>query len=93
MNTHSHICGLGSFIPERILTNQDLEGMLDTSDEWITSRTGIRTRHILDDDANASDAGAAAGAALGMTMAPSQRRPPPQYATPDWKPKISPIFS
>lgn len=60
MNTHSHICGLGSFIPERILTNQDLEGMLDTSDEWITSRTGIRTRHILDDDANASDAGAAA---------------------------------
>ena len=61
MNTHSHICGLGSFIPERILTNQDLEGMLDTSDEWITSRTGIRTRHILDDDANASDAGAAAG--------------------------------
>ncbi|MBS5050252.1 MAG: 3-oxoacyl-ACP synthase [Desulfovibrionaceae bacterium] len=63
MNTHSHICGLGSFIPERILTNQDLEGMLDTSDEWITSRTGIRTRHILDDDANASDAGAAAAAA------------------------------
>lgn len=63
MNTLSHICGLGSFIPERVLTNQDLEGMLDTSDEWITSRTGIRTRHILDDDANASDAGAAAAAA------------------------------
>lgn len=65
MNIHSHICGLGSFIPEKILTNQDLEGMLDTSDEWITSRTGIRTRHILDDNANASDAGAlAAEAAL-----------------------------
>lgn len=63
MNTLSHICGLGSFIPERVLTNHDLESMLDTSDEWITSRTGIRTRHILDDDANASDAGAVAAAA------------------------------
>lgn len=62
MNTFSHISGLGSFIPERVLTNHDLEGMLDTSDEWITSRTGIRTRHILNDDANASDAGAAAAA-------------------------------
>lgn len=79
MNTHSHICGLGSFIPERILTNQDLEGMLDTSDEWITSRTGIRTRHILDDDANASDAGAAAAAAANTRRRTGSQRYHPYF--------------
>jgi 3-oxoacyl-[acyl-carrier-protein] synthase-3 len=60
MNTHCHIIGLGSFVPERVLSNRDLEGMVDTSDEWITSRTGIKRRHILDDDSNASDMAAAA---------------------------------
>lgn len=63
MNTFCHISGLGSFIPQRILTNQDLEAMVDTSDEWIVSRTGIRERHILDEGTNASDAGAEAAAA------------------------------
>ena len=40
------ITGTGSYVPEKVLTNFDLEKFLDTSDEWITSRTGIRTRHM-----------------------------------------------
>src|SRR5437899_3545508 len=40
------ITSVGSYVPERILTNADLEKMVDTSDEWITSRTGIRQRRI-----------------------------------------------
>ena len=40
------ITGLGAYAPERVLTNAELEAMMDTSDEWITSRTGIRTRHL-----------------------------------------------
>jgi len=43
---HSRIIGTGSYLPERILTNQDLEKMVDTSDQWIVERTGIRKRHI-----------------------------------------------
>lgn len=41
------ILGTGSYLPEKILTNQDLEKMVDTSDEWIKTRTGISTRHIV----------------------------------------------
>ncbi len=44
------ITGHGSFVPEKILTNEDLAKMVDTSDEWITSRTGIKTRHITNGD-------------------------------------------
>jgi 3-oxoacyl-[acyl-carrier-protein] synthase-3 len=44
------IAGTGSYLPKRILTNTDLEKMVDTSDEWITSRTGIKERHIAADD-------------------------------------------
>ena len=40
------IAGLGMYVPERVLTNQDLEKMVDTTDEWILTRTGISTRHI-----------------------------------------------
>ncbi|MCX6357064.1 MAG: ketoacyl-ACP synthase III [Candidatus Aureabacteria bacterium] len=40
------IIGIGSYLPERVLTNADLERMVDTSDEWIVERTGINTRHI-----------------------------------------------
>lgn len=42
----SRIVGTGSYLPEKVLTNADLERMVETSDEWITSRTGIRKRHI-----------------------------------------------
>ena len=42
------IKGTGSYLPEKIITNRDLEKMVDTSDEWIRERTGIRSRHIME---------------------------------------------
>ena len=56
----SRIIGLGSHLPEKILTNQELEKMVETSDEWIVSRTGIRERRIAASDETASSMGAAA---------------------------------
>ncbi len=53
--TFSKIIGSGSYLPDRVLTNQDLEKMLDTTDEWITTRTGIKQRHIIADDQVTSD--------------------------------------
>lgn len=44
--TYARIAGIGSCLPDRVLTNEDLEGMMDTSDEWITERTGIKRRHL-----------------------------------------------
>ena len=49
------ILGTGHFVPERILTNKDLEKMVDTSDEWIRTRTGIEERRIAPDEINTSD--------------------------------------
>lgn len=49
------ILGIGKYIPERVLTNFDLEKMMDTSDEWIRTRTGIEERRIADDGTNTSD--------------------------------------
>jgi len=46
MTHYSRIIGTGGYLPERILTNADLEQMVDTSDEWIQERTGIKQRHI-----------------------------------------------
>jgi len=46
---HPIIAGTGSFVPERILTNADLMQIVETSDEWITTRTGIKTRHVTSD--------------------------------------------
>lgn len=51
------IVGIGTAVPPRILTNFDLEKMVDTSDEWITTRTGIKERRIADKDTNPSDLG------------------------------------
>lgn len=48
------IIGLGRYIPEKILTNHDLEKMVETSDEWIRTRTGIEERRIASDDVNTS---------------------------------------
>lgn len=44
------ITGTGHFVPEQILTNDDLSRMVDTSDEWISTRTGIKERHIMRSD-------------------------------------------
>lgn len=55
MNNHVGILGTGSYVPEKVLTNVDLEKMVDTSDEWIVTRTGIRERRIAAPDQAASD--------------------------------------
>ena len=67
------IAGTATALPKRILTNADLEGMMDTSDEWIVQRTGIRERHIIDQtnpaeriDALAADAAKGAMAEAGI---------------------------
>lgn len=52
---HSRIVGTGSYLPERILTNAELERTIDTTDEWIFTRTGIRERHIVADGQFTSD--------------------------------------
>ena len=52
---YSRIAGTGSYLPKKILTNADLESMVDTTDEWIFTRTGIRERHIVAEDEFTSD--------------------------------------
>jgi 3-oxoacyl-[acyl-carrier-protein] synthase-3 len=52
---YSRIAGTGRYLPERIMTNKDLEQIVDTTDEWIRSRTGIERRHIAADDQTTSD--------------------------------------
>ncbi|QOW18948.1 MULTISPECIES: beta-ketoacyl-ACP synthase III [Lysobacteraceae] len=52
---YSRIAGTGSYLPERVLTNDDLSRIVDTSDEWIASRTGIRQRHIAAEGETTSD--------------------------------------
>jgi 3-oxoacyl-[acyl-carrier-protein] synthase-3 len=54
------IVGTGSYLPDRVLTNRDLETMVDTTDEWIVTRTGIRERHLARDDQASSDLAAEA---------------------------------
>ena len=54
------ISGIGSYTPERILTNLDLEKIVETSDEWISTRTGIKERRIAKDDETTSDMGVCA---------------------------------
>lgn len=57
------IAGVGAYAPERVLTNDDLTKMVETSDEWIVSRSGIRERHIAAPDEACSDLGIKAAAA------------------------------
>ncbi|HSI25283.1 MAG TPA: beta-ketoacyl-ACP synthase III [Methylotenera sp.] len=52
---YSKIAGTGSYLPEKILTNKDLETMVDTTDEWIFTRTGIRERHLAAEGQYTSD--------------------------------------
>lgn len=58
---HAAITGLGAYLPDRVLSNDDLSRLVDTSDEWITSRTGIRERRIVAEGQSTSDMAAAAG--------------------------------
>ena len=58
--TYARIAGTGAYLPEKIVTNQDLEKTMDTSDEWIQERTGIKRRHLAADGEKTSDLGLAA---------------------------------
>ena len=60
MRRSSSIISTGAYLPSRVLTNKDLEHMVETTDEWIMSRTGIRERRIAADDEFTSDMGAKA---------------------------------
>jgi len=55
--TNARIAGIGSFLPKKIVTNKDLEKVVDTSDEWIRERTGIKRRHVVADDECTSSIG------------------------------------
>ena len=80
------IVGVGHYAPARVVTNDDFEAWLDTSDEWITSRTGMKRRHWASDDEATSDlASAAAQAALG-----SRRICPPPTSTASSSPPSRP---
>lgn len=57
MRASSHIHAMGVFVPRQILSNEDLAAIVDTSDQWIVERTGIRQRHKIDNTDNASDLG------------------------------------
>ncbi len=58
--TWSKIAGTGGYLPERVITNKELEKSLDTSDEWIRERSGIKRRHIAAKNETTSDMGLAA---------------------------------
>ncbi len=53
--TYARITGTGAYLPENVVTNKDLEKMVDTSDQWIHERTGIKQRHIARDDETTVD--------------------------------------
>jgi 3-oxoacyl-[acyl-carrier-protein] synthase III len=71
MMIRSVVRGIGSAVPRRIMRNADFEGMVETSDEWIVQRTGIRQRHIAADDETTASLGEAASkealASAGLT--------------------------
>jgi len=68
----AHITGTGSSLPDRVMTNQDLEKLVDTSDEWIVTRTGIRERRIAGEDERLSTfAVRASRSALEMAGVPA----------------------
>ena len=63
MKLYSRILGTGSYLPEKILTNKDIEDIVDTTDEWIFDRTGIRQRHVVVEGETCSDLAVAAARA------------------------------
>ena len=80
---YSRIIGTGSYLPQKVLTNKDLESLVDTTDEWIVERTGIKQRHIAAENESTSsmainasiDAGATGiqiGNGFGQTLTKNQ---------------------
>ena len=69
--SYSRIAGTGSYLPDKVVTNHDLEKVMDTTDEWIQERTGIKRRHVVADNEKTSDIGLEAGR-RAMAMADIQ---------------------
>ena len=65
----SKIAGIGHYIPEKVVTNQDLAKLMDTSDEWIVERTGIHERHFFDPDKDTCASMAAQASKMAMERA------------------------
>ena len=63
---YSRITGTGGYLPEKVLSNKDLESLVDTTDEWIVERTGIRQRHVVEGQSACDLAEIAARRALEM---------------------------
>jgi len=72
----SRVAGLGHFVPARVMTNAELERLVDTSDQWIRDRSGIEERHIAAPDETASTLALKAA----RRQAVSPKRPPPPSA-------------
>ena len=102
--THSTIAGTGGYLPERVMTNKEFEKIVDTSDEWIRERTGIKRRHIAADGETTSDMALAAArnameaAAAGddeidliivATTIASRRPQAARYSVSNWPPPTS----
>ena len=66
------ISGTGMYVPDRVLTNEDLSRMVDTSDEWIRERTGIRRRHIAEAGELTSEVALKAESLEAAGLAPSE---------------------
>ncbi|MEN8243260.1 MAG: 3-oxoacyl-ACP synthase, partial [Chloroflexota bacterium] len=73
MNMYAHITGWGTALPEKILTNDEISKIVDTTDQWIRERTGIRQRYIAgENDSTASlGAEAAINALKAANLAPT----------------------
>ena len=72
--TYSRIVGTGRYLPERIMTNADLEKIVDTTDEWIRTRTGVERRHVVEEDQTTSDMCVEGRRRVRWTM-PASHRP------------------
>lgn len=70
--TFSHIAGTGGYVPEQVLTNADLEKLVDTDDAWIVQRVGVRKRHIIGDSAENTISMAKQAALRALEMAGMQ---------------------
>ena len=68
MTRRSKILGCGSYLPERVVTNAELAKTVDTSDEWIVERSGIRQRHIASLGKETGNSGIKFCLGLGLTI-------------------------
>ena len=67
MKPNCYLHALSSYVPAEVLTNDDLSKLVETNDEWITTRTGIKRRHRLPQEENASDPGTHAARLIPIT--------------------------